>query len=78
MPQQKQRVVQAVIFKKRWYTPDKARSWLSRHNYIPIKRVHITSHYLRYRIKEPYLFESFFMINANDAGTIKLVIGYMK
>ena len=35
-----------------WSTND-ARKWLKNHNITPIKNVHKTAHYLRYRIKTP-------------------------
>lgn len=46
-------VVQAVIFNKSFFTTRQARSWLKHHGYKPIKRVHKTKNYLRYRIREP-------------------------
>ena len=46
-------VTQSIIFSKEFYDTARARRWLSRHHYVPIKRVHETTRYLRYRIKEP-------------------------
>lgn len=46
-------MIQAVLFDiKHWKTPD-ARRWLKNHNYKPIKKVHKTDKYLRYRLIEP-------------------------
>lgn len=47
--------VQAVLFNKNYWTKSKARSWLHSHDYAPIKPVHTTNNYLRYRICEPTL-----------------------
>jgi len=45
--------IQAILFKKDKFTADKARKFLKKHNYKPIKRVHKTDNYLRYRIRRP-------------------------
>ena len=45
-------VTQAIIFSKEFYDTARARRWLSRHHYVPIKRAHETTRYLRYRIRE--------------------------
>ena len=45
--------IQAIIFSKEFYDTARARRWLGRHHYMPIKKVHETTRYLRYRIKEP-------------------------
>lgn len=47
--------IQAIIFDKRLpfeWTPDTARAWLQKHGYEPIKRVHATKNFYRYRIQE--------------------------
>ena len=46
-------VTQSIIFSKDLYDTARARRWLKRHHYEPIKRVHETTRFLRYRIKEP-------------------------
>ena len=46
-------VTQAVIFRRDMYDPARCRRWLMKHKLNPIKKVHITTNYLRYRIKEP-------------------------
>ena len=68
--------VQAVIFKREYYNPDSARRWLKRHHYEPIKRVHITANYLRYRIREPDEDKYEYRMKAIDTG-IKLVLGIL-
>lgn len=45
--------IQAIIFDADTYSAGEARRWLARHQYKPLKRVHRTAHYLRYRLKEP-------------------------
>ena len=66
--------VQAVIFeKKHWNTTD-ARNWLKKKKYTPIKRVHITKNYYRYRILNPKKFNSFFIKKSSTKG-VKYVIG---
>ena len=45
--------VQAVLFSRDLYDTNRARRWLFRHKFSPIKRVHITTNWLRYRIREP-------------------------
>jgi len=65
--------VQAVIFdNKKWRTPSAAR-WLSAHGYRPIKRVHHTENYLRYRIRDPRKYGSFRL--TKKEGGIRLVLG---
>ena len=46
-------VTQAIIFSKDLNDTASARRWLKLHHFTPIKRVHETARYLRYRIKEP-------------------------
>jgi hypothetical protein len=66
--------IQAIIFDNKLWTATTARAWLKKNNYTPIKRVHKTLNYLRYRLIEPTKFKSFIM---KKTGTgIKLVIGY--
>ena len=48
--------VQAIIFDKNntsTSTTQKCRIWLKNHNYKPIKKVHETANFYRYRIREP-------------------------
>jgi hypothetical protein len=45
--------IQSILFNKTKYNSIKARKWLKENNYKPIKRVHKTENYLRYRIKNP-------------------------
>lgn len=45
--------VQAVIFNKKDYTPTQCNKWLRIHRLRPIKAMHETENYYRYRISEP-------------------------
>lgn len=67
--------IQAVIFKDNVYNTLKSRTWLKNHNLKPIKRVHHTDNYFRYRIREPEQFKRF-ITKSIDYGKIKLIIGY--
>lgn len=44
---------QAILFDRSEHDTRSARSWLRRHRYQPIKRVHITPNWLRYRLADP-------------------------
>ena len=46
--------VQSILFDKDFFTTKEARKWLKNNNFKPIKRVHKTKNYLRYRIRYPY------------------------
>jgi hypothetical protein len=46
-------MIQAILFHINKWTTDKARQYLKQNSFTPIKRVHITDKYLRYRITEP-------------------------
>jgi len=45
--------IQACIFPKDLFTTQQARLFLKKHNLKPIKRVHTTKNFYRYRIKNP-------------------------
>jgi len=45
--------LQAILFDNNIWTCDNARKWLKTHNFKPIKTVHKTEKFLRYRIHEP-------------------------
>ena len=70
--------IQAVIFPNNQWTSKQALGWLKAHDYKPIKTVHKTKHYLRYRLLEPSLFTHFItkILTHQDGRRIDLVIGY--
>jgi hypothetical protein len=45
--------IQAILFNSNTYSAREARQWLARHKHEPIKRVHRTANYLRYRLQDP-------------------------
>lgn len=45
--------VHSVLFNRELFNTREATKWLKKHNFKPIKRVHKTEKYLRYRIREP-------------------------
>ena len=67
--------VQAVIFKNSVYTPKEAEQWLKKNKFHPIKAVHKTKNYLRYRIEEPDNFH-IFRLKSIEHNNIKMVMGY--
>ena len=67
--------IQSVLFDRKIFTTTEARSWLSRNNLQPIKRVDKTKNLLRYRIKNPNKFKRFRIIQAPNS-TVKFVIGF--
>jgi len=67
--------IQAVIFKNKYYSTAEARKWLKDNNHKPIKRVHKTTNYLRYRLTEPTYK---YYITKSAGKKIKLVMGTNK
>lgn len=65
--------VQAVLFDNKTFTTASSRRWLKRHNFQPIKRVHKTTNYLRYRIIEPNDQDKYVFKHITD--DIKFIIG---
>ena len=68
--------MQAILFDRNIYNTKEARKWLKKSNYKPIKRVHKTEKYLRYRISEPSNYEKLRTMNTKKG--IKFIIGYSK
>ncbi len=67
--------IQAVIFSKSDWTTKDTIKWLKLHGLKPIKRVHKTKNYLRYRIVEPEQFTSYYMYTLPNINGVKFVIG---
>ena len=67
----------AIIFKKLHYSKRSSANWLKYHGFKPIKKVHETVNYYRYRLKEPdeemYYYR---LVPIND--NIKMVIQFIK
>lgn len=66
--------VQAILFKKDKWSSKKSLFWLKEHNYNPIKEVHITKNFRRYRIRNPDKFKRF--ITKKLKNNIDLIIGF--
>lgn len=66
------KVVQAVLFNKNYWRTEHCRKWLREHNFDPIKPVHITDKYFRYRINEPNSNSDYKMISL--PRHIKLIV----
>jgi len=66
--------IQAIIFSRKIWTTELAEEWLKKHKYHPIKAVHITKNYYRYRLKDPSKLSGY-RIKEIGKG-IKLIIGY--
>ena len=68
--------IQAILFEKDKFDTKTARQFLKKHDYKPIKRVHKTTNYLRYRIRRPKDNTMYRMIDFGD--DIKAVIEIIK
>ena len=66
--------IQAVLFKNTKWDSKKSRDWLKKNKYVPIKRVHKTDTFLRYRLKEPNQYKRF--ITKKLGKGIELIIGF--
>lgn len=67
--------IQAIVFLTTdGWTPDKARYYLKKHNYHPIKKMHKKKTELRYRLQDPTTFDYYKTKKLNDG--ILLVLGY--
>lgn len=65
--------VHSVLFDNKKWLVSEARKWLKEHNLKPIKPVHKTVNFHRYRIVDPKEFSSFYTKKLPDG--IELVIG---
>ena len=59
--------LQAILFSINEWTADDARKWLKSHNIIPLKRVHKSTQFLRYRIKTPTYKKYYYRIKTIQA-----------
>lgn len=67
-------LTQAVIFRKDMYDTARCRRWLSKHKLVPIKRVHETTTYYRYRIREPN-YDRFEYRTKHISEGVKIIVG---
>ena len=68
-------VTQAVIFDKDIWDTSRAKRWLNKNKLYPIKRVHETMHFYRYRIREPD-YDHLEYKTTNLGYGIKVIVGY--
>lgn len=67
--------IQSVLFNKNAFTEKQAEIWMKKYHLHPIKEVHITKHFLRYRQKDPTIFKNFITQHTKDPN-VELVIGF--
>ena len=70
--------IQSVLFKKSNWNTTKARNWLKKNKIKPMKRVHTTLNYYRYRILKPNDKRFYYRISNIKNKNIKLTIQYDK
>lgn len=58
--------VQAILFNKDSWTEDSAENYLFRHKFHPIKPVHKTTNFLRYRLRLPRSDTKYFTKKLNN------------
>lgn len=66
--------VHSILFNKNIWILKDAKRWLREHDYIPIKKVDITTNFYRFRIRDPKLYRTFRIIYI-DYG-IEFVLGF--
>ena len=69
-------LVQAILFDKNKWNSTQARNWLKKYKYVPIKYVHKTEGFLRYRINQPEMFKEFITKSYPDRG-INIIFGIL-
>ncbi len=67
--------IQAILFNKEYYTKLESKNWLLQHEYYPIKPVHITKNYYRYRLRQPDK-EKYHYMTKSFNPYIKVIIGF--
>ena len=71
--------VQAVLFGINDWNTNDCRKWLYNHGYIPLKRVHKTDTFLRYRIIQPNYNKYIYRIKTiQKYPLIKIILQYNK
>lgn len=72
--------MQNIMFDKKKWTTQQARSFMMRNKIKPIKRVDITNNYYRYRLIDPKYFKkgTFRTITLSNKKKIKAVVGIRK
>lgn len=65
--------VQSIIFDKKYWTINECKRWLHYNGFNPIKNVHATTHFYRWRISEP-IYKRYAIKKLNNG--IELVLGF--
>lgn len=68
--------IQAVNFNSNFWKSSEARTWLKHYGLTPLKKVHKTKNFLRYRIVDPRYFKRFITKKLPDE--IEFIIGFKK
>jgi hypothetical protein len=68
-------MIHSILFDKNYYTIKQTKDYLRLHDMKPIKKVHITTNFYRYRLIDPKIFKSF--STKSISPHIKIVIGYL-
>lgn len=66
--------IQSILFNKTSFDKKKAEQWIKKHNFIPIKELHETNKYLRYRLQIPN--KKHFYVTKKITEYITFIIGY--
>ncbi len=66
--------IQSIIFDKHYWSISASKLWLQHHNFYPIKKVHMTKNFYRYRMMDPSHFSHF--VTKKLFNHIDLIIGY--
>ncbi len=66
--------IHGILFDKTKYTEAEAKKYLKEHNMKPIKRVHITEKFFRYRLVDPKVFK-YFRIKKIGGG-VEYILGF--
>lgn len=65
--------VQSILFNNETYTIKSSLWWLKKHKIKPIKKPHVTTNYIRYRLHKPSKFKRFYTMDVKK--DIKFIIG---
>lgn len=66
--------IQSILFKKFFFNKKKAENWIKKHHFVPIKELHETEKYLRYRLHNPNKKHHYVTKKITDG--IVFIIGY--
>lgn len=67
---------QALLFDKDKWNTAKARRWMKKHHYQPIKRAHVTENKIRYRLSPPEKDAEYRTISIGRGTGIQMVIKF--